>query len=478
MQYRRPQLAADRGEKLLEALKAANFRLIMQIPRQAPVPICFPTHGFKNAGSIALYAASLPIQDIWTKAAERISAATILSTEHLKVQPCQCARGRIDAWFMAERPVNFRSQQSTAGDPVAEIGSRSLGFWQMKQSDFPFSAAVLNDTSSNDHYGSRLVMQQFRAGCAQVGIRIEHSVPVGEDWRSPKHIDHLDRAGCVIVNGEGSMHSSRQSALRLASAAEYCRQRSIKCFLINSVYENNSQEIADLVRSYDLIFVRESRSQGALAAQGLSAQVVPDVSLSYSAGASHRAIQRHGILFRTRSIRRLHVSFSNYREGRERESGELACAQSGGMATVQDWAVAGAVKLLRGYAPQSWRKHVKKATKKSGQPFGHGMQPTLDHLLDKVAGSQLVITGRFHLVCLALLTRTPFIAMRSNTHKIEGLVEDIGIPEQYAPEAISLEGVRELSCWRKGELEKVDAYVAHARQSIAAMFNSLTGELI
>ena len=321
-------------------------------------------------------------------------------------------------------------------------------------------------------------MQQLRACCAQVGIRIEHSVPVGEDWRSLEHIEHLGRARCVIVNGEGSMHSSRQSALRLASAAEYCRQRSIKCFLINSVYENNSQEIADLVRSYDLIFVRESRSQRALAAQGLSAQIVPDVSLSHSAGVSQRAIQRHGILFSdsvdqetSRQLLELSKTVGNAK------AVSLRVPQSGGLATVQNWAVAGAVQILRGYAPQNWRKHVKKATKMSTQPFGHGMQPTLDDLLDKVAGSQLLVTGRFHLVCLALLTRTPFIAMRSNTHKIEGLVEDIGIPERYAPEPISLEAMRELSCWQKGELEKVDAYVAHARQSIAAMFNSLAGEL-
>ena len=41
--------------------------------------------------------------------------------------------------------------------------------------------------------------------------------------------------------------------------------------------------------------------------------------------------------------------------------------------------------------------------------------------------SRLHVSGRFHAVCFAIATETPFLALTSNAWKIEALVEDIGI---------------------------------------------------
>lgn len=44
--------------------------------------------------------------------------------------------------------------------------------------------------------------------------------------------------------------------------------------------------------------------------------------------------------------------------------------------------------------------------------------------LPQLAGAELVVTGRFHGVCLAIPARRPFLALASNTHKVEGLLAD------------------------------------------------------
>ena len=47
--------------------------------------------------------------------------------------------------------------------------------------------------------------------------------------------------------------------------------------------------------------------------------------------------------------------------------------------------------------------------------------------LTELSKHDLIVTGRFHAVCLAVLSGTPFIAVSSNSWKIEALIKDIGL---------------------------------------------------
>lgn len=50
--------------------------------------------------------------------------------------------------------------------------------------------------------------------------------------------------------------------------------------------------------------------------------------------------------------------------------------------------------------------------------------------LNLLRRSEGVITGRFHLVTLCLVTGTPFYAIPSNTHKIEALLRQVGLSDR------------------------------------------------
>jgi polysaccharide pyruvyl transferase WcaK-like protein len=345
----------------------------------------------------------------------------------------------------------------------------------VKQLAVPIEAVILNDTSANDHYGSRLVMSQIRAHCASVGIHICHSVPRTEAWCDDRHIRHVDRGNCVIVNGEGSMHGPRKNATRLALVADYCRKRNQKCFLINSVYENISQEIAQQVARFDLVYVRESRSKRALAAQGIAAQVAPDISLSYTPTIPEAA-RRQGLLL-TDSVRRDTSTrlFELSRQIADAQFISLRAEQPGRFAVVGDWVSRGVVALAGRYAPEATRKRAKKA-RHEGPQRSIEVANTLDELLLKLASSQLVITGRFHMVCMAMLTKTPFIALPSNTHKIEGLLEDSGLSHRLAFEDVSPHLITNLARWQPGELAMLATYLSRAKEAIAAMFEALRNE--
>ncbi len=59
---------------------------------------------------------------------------------------------------------------------------------------------------------------------------------------------------------------------------------------------------------------------------------------------------------------------------------------------------------------------------------GHrdGDAKTVDHL-QRLGEAKSLVTGRFHQVCMALALGTPFLAVRSNTAKIEALCRDAGL---------------------------------------------------
>jgi hypothetical protein len=337
-------------------------------------------------------------------------------------------------------------------------------------------AVLLNDTSSKHHYGCRLVVDRIKAHCAATGIEISHCVKVGEDWRSPEHFPHIVSTQMVIVNGEGTLHHSRQKVLGLVSSAQFCHERNIKSFLINSVYQDNSDEIADMVRLFDLVFVRETRSQEALAAQGIRAQVVPDMSLSLPFSTAEYGGRRTGNIFTDSVVEELANRL--YEVSKHAEDSQFVTLRvpSTDKSITRKASDIGRSLKLRNLGDGHTGK--KGRLESSELPFRRATHATLAELLHHVATSRCVVTGRFHMVCLALLTKTPFLALPSNTYKIEGLLNDVGLKHRF----ISCEKVHQLlpqlSCWHEDETELVEAYLRRARRSIDEMFSSIRSSVV
>jgi hypothetical protein len=140
---------------------------------------------------------------------------------------------------------------------------------------------LLNDTSCF-HHGSHLVVEQIHKLCKAHGLNLWHTVGLGDDWRVEHHRKRLAESDVVLVNGEGTLHHDRRSARVLAQSAAFCRERSVPCFLINSVYQDNGTEIAHLARQFTFVFVRESRSQMELRNAGIESEVVPDMIMAHA----------------------------------------------------------------------------------------------------------------------------------------------------------------------------------------------------
>lgn len=324
-------------------------------------------------------------------------------------------------------------------------------------------AVLLNDTSSFNHHGCHIVMQQVRQWCKEHDLKLWHTVKLGDDWRAENHQKRLAQSQIVIVNGEGSFHHDRKSALILAQSAAFCRDRNIPCVLINSVYQGNGPEMAHFVRQFHLVFVRETLSQAELGRLGIASEVVPDLTLSHP---NLSEASRNGMIITD-------------------SSDDDATSQLGRFFTQVDGAelaslfrpisTAHALRMLTARmfgkrAPKRWRFEQSQFSRSRPHPFSAAPLDPTHVLLNRVSSATLIVTGRFHLVCLALLARTPFIALRGNTHKIEGMLADANLLHRYRsspPDDLDLSRCSE---WRDDELAHIENFLGAARPRISNMF--------
>ncbi len=262
-------------------------------------------------------------------------------------------------------------------------------------------ALVLNDTRFTGHLGCQLVMQRMAAACAESGIHIVASLPVSDSLPQSLH-KLLPGVDLVIINGEGTLHHDAPEARLLAEAALQIRLQGRRLALINTVWQANAS-LGALLQSCEVVAARESHSVAELAQAGQVAMWVPDLVLGtppvdlfgpMDAGVdasappvviddvrleASRALQAYA---QSRSLRFLSMGVTS----RTTRSGFMR-----------------------------WWRH--------GRPLAWPRQMGRDQL-PHLSRAGIVITGRFHGICLAILAGRPFVALASNTHKVEGLLAD------------------------------------------------------
>lgn len=95
-------------------------------------------------------------------------------------------------------------------------------------------------------------------------------------------------------------------------------------------------------------------------------------------------------------------------------------------------------------------------------------KPNLRDTIKWLGGVDFLITGRFHGVCLAMMLKIPFITFSSNTHKIEGMLEDAGCSELLMDSLnFNYDQMKELA---EKKVESNFKYVLQVRKDIENMF--------
>ncbi len=108
---------------------------------------------------------------------------------------------------------------------------------------------------------------------------------------------------------------------------------------------------------------------------------------------------------------------------------------------------------------------------------GQMMAPDADTYLSTLMGCASHITGRYHAVCFSIATATPFRALSSNSHKIEALLDDVGLDPRHISPTVADAAGSPIMPFSDGERERITAWNAMARASIDAVFSAVAGLL-
>lgn len=295
------------------------------------------------------------------------------------------------------------------------------------------SVVVLGDMRDLHHHGCEAVIAQIRSGLADVGLTASKWV-AGLDWTATEA--ECRSADLVLINGEGALHDSRPAIASILSLAEARRAAGKPTALINSSWFRNDFELTRRLQSFDLISVRDPQSRKELAQHGINCRLVPDLAVA-------QALQWRG-----QNPSPVATGFMVS----DSTKPELT-AQLRQLAKAREWrylpVLARPTEQRPGAKSRKIHRRIRWAQRLgplgklwlSSRYHAHlvGL-PTLEAYCAALAATRGVVTGRFHTVCLALGLEVPFLAVTSNTPKIESLLTAAGLDPRrrmIAPEALA-----------------------------------------
>lgn len=278
---------------------------------------------------------------------------------------------------------------------------------------------LLNDTDiGGQHFGCQRVMATIRENLSARGANVIGSVNVGMPWhKMPAAKALIAQADIVVINGEGTLHHGKKRGRWLLDAGAFAQSKGSKVALINALWQENPAEWAQIANSFDYISCRDSRSAAALA-KAIGRDVTWFGDLSMCSGVIESNQPRDGVVFGCS----VHNDVSRY----------LADLSHKMSDAVDILPITSQLKFM---APHL--SGLRKTLRQLGIGFKHRRflraHPNAYFVSDEHAyvqrllRAELSVTGRFHAVCLAVVTQTPFICVTSNSWKIEALMADIGM---------------------------------------------------
>jgi len=324
------------------------------------------------------------------------------------------------------------------------------------------SIIIFNDTSLRSHHGCSRVMEAIKFWLENKKIFIlETHFAHKEIQKNQKLLDAINEADGFIINGEGTFHNGAEKAEHILN---FCDQLSSKpVFFINGIWENNPQEWLTRLKKFRGVFVRDSKSKETLLSHNIESHFCPDLSLSLAYKLNNQ-IERQNYIVIGDSVRwETRKLLSNL-------------ARFNGAQFVPTKTVH--YKLLK----KGFLSKALFGFYMSLKPyfFSNYMLPdNVNEYLEVLSKASGHITGRYHGVCLSILTETPFLCLKSKTSKVEQLISDIGInPNRVIGfESIQTISEKDIFPFDNEELEKIRMFNSNALKCADNLFTSIFNAL-
>lgn len=333
---------------------------------------------------------------------------------------------------------------------------------------------ILNDTRSEKHHGCEIVMRHLFQALQDRQIQILGALPLGEKI-SPISAQHFKQADLIIINGEGTFHHSAHYAQYLLECGVQAKQNNQKVFLINSTWEENSEEMLNQVATFDGIWLRDKKSLTIVKQCAAHAQYAPDLTFAYPYNIADTESSTSVTL--TDSVYS-HISDVMADYAHQNQCFYAPIIHPLPIQPNHIGYDAKKLKKARLYNFISWISFNLFKPRRYYQDLKFAEVSTEKYWYT-LKYSQALITARYHALCFAIQLDSPFLAIKSNTHKVENLLNDIGLDTEKRiidwknMHSYSTTELIELAQWSNEEQQKLSSFKHHAQQSISNMFDQI-----
>ena len=276
----------------------------------------------------------------------------------------------------------------------------------------------------------------------------------------------LDGCDLAIINGEGTIHHGNPYAEKLLELVS--RSTADKRALINATYDSNPYRYRKHLSTFDYIFVRDSQSQSELKSCGINSSVVPDLALATQPPHPGPRTQE------TIVVDSVDRDVVIYLHKLGKTNGDLRPLSI----FVRNSGFSQQVKALRQSIAAADMRRPRYLADMIQARLWFMSEACDDHkqFAGLIAQAGFLITGRYHAVCVALITKTPFLAIESNTFKVRALLEDAGLTHRYISKTkLYSEKTPTLSPLESEEKILVDRFVSDSSERIDKMFSRMVG---
>lgn len=332
--------------------------------------------------------------------------------------------------------------------------------------------AILNHTDlQGHHFGCSRVMRLLENGLTTRNCKIIGRIDGKLDWRSHQScLEILNEADAIVINGEGTLHHGRKKASWLMEVASHPVTRNKELALVNTLYQENPNHWIPLAKQFKHLYARDNRSAKHLSEH--AERVVPffgDLSTSEVDPRSHGNHERSMIIVSDSVHGGVSDRLCKLAQDLKKENAVILAPLTRSLREENPY-TAWPVRLWRRKSLQA-RQLLRERRFPLLQFFDNEST-----FLDALLKSKLCITGRFHGICLCLVTDTPFIAVSSNSWKIEALFEDAGIDQRrlLKTSALTCSSITNTD-WSFSDQERINIakFLQNSRLGAAAMFDAI-----
>lgn len=327
---------------------------------------------------------------------------------------------------------------------------------------------VINDTRLEMHHGCSRVMNNLDYLIQKNNGMVIGSWPVGKDWRLSEEIKKtIINSDLVIVNGEGSIHHDSKTGTKLLFVAGFCKQYDIPCYLINCLFQDISPKFGNLLKNFKMVSVRDSFSLREVETYGISASFIPD--LTFYTPSIRNSSRKSTVGYTCSMSPEKTVMIYKQFNKREYDSIYLPMIYQTNIWDDNNEVESKLEKLKRMGFNTFLTKFIERV--KIMPTFRkipkHSEFKCHNEYYDIISNLDSLITGRFHAACFAINSFTPFSVYKSNSHKVEALIHDVGLDSARIVEG---DNITKPSPFSKDEMLNIECFLDKSRKDTDELF--------